>query len=132
MFTRLPLDNIQVNNIPHGNIINLGADRCIACCHIVMDLFLFNIIELRANDDFSAYWCKFTNILAHNINVTDRNSAVYNQLFEMIIVLFQLLKPAPYSTIHFQGSADHDGGISLFFYFLQSVNATRVKEMLTE
>ena len=115
MFTRLPLDIVHVNNTPHVNSVNLGADRCIACCQIVMDLFLFNITELRANEDFSAYWCKFTNILAHNINVTDRNATVYNQLLEMIVVLFRLLKPAPHSTSHAHEIADHEEGSSFFF-----------------
>ena len=132
MLTRLPLEIVQHNHTPRRNnnthsstqqnkVMDFKATHCLSCCQIVLNLFVINFSELRANEDFSAYWCKFTNILARNINAMEKGSSLYNQLLDTIIALFKLLKPMPHSVEFPHQTLEQASGIfhflSLFFYF---------------
>lgn len=124
LLTRLPLGTIQIDYSPRnfttatttataiassagssvGNDFmgDFDTERCLVCCDVVFDLFVQNIVQIQVSTDFSAYWCKFTSILASNISVTDKGSRPYERLLEMIIVLFKLLKPIPPSVLSIQ------------------------------
>ena len=94
MLTRLPLGIIQLPRLFAGGDVQAAA-RCMKCCQIVCDVFVRNTMQLHSSPDFSAYWCKFSSILASNAGAVDRGSDLYAQSIIMINSLFQLLKPTP-------------------------------------
>ena len=94
MLTRLPLGIIQLPKLFAGGDVQAAA-RCMKCCQIVCDVFVGNMMQLHSSPDFTAYWCKFSSILASNAGAVDRGSDLYAQSIIMIDSLFQLLKPTP-------------------------------------
>ena len=56
-------------------------------------------MQLHVCPDFKAYWCKFTSILASNAGAVEKSPETFEQFMEMIIGLFQLLKPRPFSRV---------------------------------
>jgi hypothetical protein len=94
MLTRLPLGIIQLPKLFAGGDVQAAA-RCMKCCQIVCDVFVGNMIQLHTSPDFTAYWCKFSSILASNAGAVDRGSDLYAQSIIMIDSLFRLLKPTP-------------------------------------
>jgi hypothetical protein len=96
MLTRLPLGITQFPTRATGGGSD-PSDRCTRCCRLLYDLFVTHIMQLHVCPDFKAYWCKFTSILASNAGAVDKSSETFEHFIEMIIGLFQLLKPRPFS-----------------------------------
>ena len=94
MLTRLPLGIIQLPKLFAGGDVQAAA-RCMKCCQILCEVFVGNMMQLHSSPDFSAYWCKFSSILASNAGAVDGGSDLYAQSIVMIDSLFQLLKPTP-------------------------------------
>jgi hypothetical protein len=98
MLTRLPLGIAQFPTRAIGGGSD-PCDRCTRCCRLLYDLFVTHIMQLHVCPDFKAYWCKFTSILASNAGAVDKSSETFELFMGMIIGLFQLLKPKPFSRV---------------------------------
>lgn len=98
MLTRLPLGIAQFPARGTGGSSD-PCDRCTRCCRLLYEVFVAHIMQLHVCPDFKAYWCKFTSILASNAGAVERNSEAFEHFLEMVIGLFQLLKPRPFSRV---------------------------------
>lgn len=98
MLTRLPLGIAHYPSRVTGGGSD-PCDRCTRCCRLLYELFVTHIMQLHVCPDFKAYWCKFTSILASNAGAVEKSPETFEQFMEMIIGLFQLLKPRPFSRV---------------------------------
>lgn len=98
LLTRLPL---AIACTPHRRDKDgiWSTVHSLRCCKSLFELFVAHITELYTSPDFRAYWCKLTSLLSSNVGALEVGSDQYEEVVNMTISLYKLLKPKPFKKL---------------------------------